>query len=189
VPSIGPSNLLQIRSSKAFPVWRGDLIVGSLATQSLYRLVLEGERVVLSEAIPVHRRVRDLLELPNGTLMLWTDEASIVTIEPSAGASGAALFDASCAGCHQFVDGITHRIGPDLRGIFMRDVATAQSYDDYSPALRRFGGHWTDERLDRFLRNPHEAVPGTTMAFPGIADAEQRKLIADYLHSGAAKST
>ena len=33
----------------------------------------------------------------------------------------------------------------------------------YSKAMKKFGGKWTRERLDKFLENPTAFVPGTTM--------------------------
>lgn len=179
-PSIGVSNLIQIRGT-AFPIWSGDLLVGSLAARSLYRVVLDGDRVVLSEPIPLGRRVRDLLELPDGRIVVWTDDGAVITVEPASGRDGAALFSAMCMGCHQAVDGISHRIGPDLYGIAGRRIASAPGYDEYSAALRAHPGRWTREHLDQFLRNPQAFAPGTTMAFGGIPGDEERKALIDYL--------
>lgn len=179
-PSIGVSNLVQITGA-ALPIWRGDLVVGSLATHSLYRLVLDGDRVILSEPIELKHRVRDVLELSDGRLLVWTDEAALMVIEPTGVTGGAASFASLCLGCHQTVDGITHRIGPDLLGVVGRRIADAPQFDEYSPALRAHRGRWTRDRLDAFLRDPQAFAPGTTMAFPGVADDIQRAELIDYL--------
>jgi cytochrome c len=76
---------------------------------------------------------------------------------------------------------MSHRLGPDLMGIVGRGVARAQGYDQYSPAMSALSGVWAAERLDQFLRQPQTSVPGTSMAFPGIPDAEHRKAIIEYL--------
>jgi aldose sugar dehydrogenase len=188
VPSIGISNLIGMRGDK-FPIWKGDLMIGSLATRSLYRVVLDGERVVVVEPIPIGGRIRDLLELNDGRLLLWTDEAALITLEPASGMSGAMQFSTLCSGCHQSVDGISHRIGPDLYRIVNRKVASAPGYDEYSQALQQFGGVWTKERLDQFLRDPQSATPGTTMAFDGLQDDAARAALIDYLDTLVIEAT
>lgn len=180
VPSIGVSNLIQIRGEK-FPIWRGDFIVGSLATRSLYRLALNDDRVLLSEPIDIKHRVRDVLELEDGRLLVWTDDTALLLIEPAQATAGAATFASLCLGCHQTVDGITHRIGPDLFGVVDRGIADAPGYGEYSAALRAHPGRWTRAHLDTFLRDPQAFAPGTTMAFPGIPDADKRAALIDYL--------
>jgi len=180
VPSIGVSNLIMIEGDR-LGTWKGDLVVGSLATRSLYRLTLDGDRVVLNEPISIGRRVRDLLEMDDGRLLLWTDDAALVTVEPASGMTGAAQFGALCSGCHRIYDGLGHLIGPDLYAVVGRKVAGAEGYDEYSSALRKFGGVWTRERLDAFLRNPQAAVPGTSMAFPGVPDDKLRAALIEHI--------
>lgn len=179
-PSVGISNLIGIERD-LFPVWRGDLIAGSLATRSLYRLVVEGDRVVLAEPLPIGKRVRDLIELDDGRLLVWTDDAALVTVEPAQGSSGAILFSTLCTGCHVARDGISHGVGPDLYGIVGRPVASAAGFDAYSDALKELGGEWTRERLDAYLRDPQATAPGTTMAFAGIRDDAERAAVLEHL--------
>ena len=40
---------------------------------------------------------------------------------------------------------------------------------------------WDKATLDAFLANPQKVVPGTMMAFGGIANADQRKEVVGYL--------
>ena len=47
--------------------------------------------------------------------------------------------------------------------------------------MTRYGGRWTEERLDRFIADPRGTIPGTTMAFDGIDDAGERKRIIEFL--------
>jgi cytochrome c2 len=179
-PGIGVSNLLQIRRER-FAIWRGDLMIGSLGAQSLFRVVLDGDRAVVIEPIPVHKRVRDVLELDDGRLLLWTDEAALLTIEPVLESGAALQFATSCSGCHRINDGFSHRLGPDLYGLLDRGVARAEHYDAYTPALEMLGGDWDEERLSDFLHDPQAVAPGTSMAFAGIADDRQRAELVDYL--------
>ncbi len=85
LPGVGISNLVQIQRSERFPVWRGDLLIGTLATRGLIRVVLDGDRAVVTEPIPLQHRVRDLSELDDGRLLVWTDEGALLTIEPVRG--------------------------------------------------------------------------------------------------------
>jgi glucose/arabinose dehydrogenase len=182
VPSIGVSNLIMIEHD-LLGTWKGNLIVGSLAARSLYRLTLEGDHVVVNETIRIGRRVRDLLEMDDGRLLLWTDDAALVTLEPASGMSGAVQFGVLCSGCHQITDGLGHRIGPDLYRVLGRRVGGAEGYDDYSPALRKLGGMWTRARLDAFLSDPQAAAPGTSMAFPGLPDDKLRAALIDHIEA------
>jgi cytochrome c2 len=176
IPSIGVSNLIQLRGS-AFPAWQGDLMVGSLSGlgngQSLYRIRMLDGRVVFAERIVTGKLVRDLVELADGRLLLWEGLTTLQLVEP------AAHVFAPCAACHA-VRYNNHGVGPDLMGILGARVARWQDFA-YSDALESFGGRWTTQRLDAFLRDPVGTVPGTKMEIPGIADPAQRAAIIEYL--------
>jgi aldose sugar dehydrogenase len=180
LPGIGISNLVQLQRER-FPIWRGDLLIGTLGSRGLIRVVLDGDRAVVTEPIAMEKRVRDLIELDDGRLLLWTDEGALLTIEPASGADAALQFATVCSGCHRISDGLSHRMGPDLYKLLDRDVASAENFGAYTPALKKFGGTWDRERLDRFLRDPQAMVPGTSMIFPGIADDRQRAAMVDYV--------
>ena len=84
-----------------------------------------------------------------------------------------------CRACHSIDEGAAHTIGPNLWGVVGRRVATAEGYDRYTPAMTSFGGIWSPERLDRYLRQPMAEIDGTAMVFPGIpSDADRADLIA-----------
>jgi glucose/arabinose dehydrogenase len=53
--------------------WRGDALVGGLTAQGLIRLTLKDGRIQNEERIDLQRRVRDVMEAPDGTLLLLTD--------------------------------------------------------------------------------------------------------------------
>ncbi|HKU16846.1 MAG TPA: PQQ-dependent sugar dehydrogenase [Steroidobacteraceae bacterium] len=180
LPGIGVSNLVQIQRDR-FPVWRGDLLIGSLGARTLFRVVLDGNRAVLAEPIALEQRVRDILELDDGRLLLWTDEGALVTVEPASGSDAAVEFATGCSGCHRINDGRSHRMGPDLYGLMDREIASAENFAVYTPALQGLGGTWSEERLDAFLRDPQAVAPGTSMVFPGVADDRQRARIVDYV--------
>ena len=93
---------------------------------------------------------------------------------------GQALFRV-CRACHGIEEGTVQALGPNLRGVLGRPVASAEGYGRYSPAMASFGGTWTVERLDRYLHRPAAEVAGTSMVFPGIADAGERADIIVWL--------
>ena len=87
-----------------------------------------------------------------------------------------------CSACHAIDAGAAHGVGPSLRAVLGRPVAAAEGYDRYSPAMRSYGGTWTPERLDRYLRQPAIEVEGTAMVFPGIPDADDRADLIAWLN-------
>lgn len=84
-----------------------------------------------------------------------------------------------CAACHGTKPG-EQRMGPSLAGIAGRKAGTVPGYA-YSPAMAQAGFKWDDQRLSAFLAQPRSVVPGTKMAFRGVADAAQRQAIIAYL--------
>lgn len=62
------------------PQWRGSLFVGALAGQALWRLTLEGNRVVAQERLlaDLAQRIRDVREGPDGALYLLTDSGRLL---------------------------------------------------------------------------------------------------------------
>jgi monoamine oxidase len=86
----------------------------------------------------------------------------------------------ACGVCHPSDASGAHGVGPNLRGVVDREVASAPGYA-YSEALRTRRGRWTPAELDAFLAGPAERVPGTAMAFPGIADPAERAALIEAL--------
>lgn len=58
-----------------FPAWRGSLFVGGLSRGSLWRMTVQGERVVAAEELFVDQRarIRKVVQSPAGVLYLLTD--------------------------------------------------------------------------------------------------------------------
>ena len=75
--SVAPSGLAFYTGSR-YPEWRGQLFMGTLAGQALWRIQLDGDKVVQREALVIEglkARVRDVREGPDGWLYLLTDSA------------------------------------------------------------------------------------------------------------------
>jgi glucose/arabinose dehydrogenase len=71
-PVISPSGALFYDGS-LFP-WRGHAIVGSLSARGLIRLTLNGNTVASEDRIDLQRRVRDVIQARDGSLLVITDE-------------------------------------------------------------------------------------------------------------------
>jgi cytochrome c len=51
----------------------------------------------------------------------------------------------------------------------------------YSEALKRSEATWNEAAIDKWLANPAQMVPGTTMTFPGIKEGQARQDLVAYL--------
>jgi len=89
VPSIATSGLA-VYTGNAFPGWRGSVLVGGLAGETLVRLTLDGQRVMSEETLVLRRgRVRDVRVSPDGLVYLAIEDrmgqpTGIVRLEPVA---------------------------------------------------------------------------------------------------------
>ncbi|WP_372785770.1 PQQ-dependent sugar dehydrogenase [Phenylobacterium sp.] len=75
-PSIAPSGLT-FYDGKAFPAWKGDVLVGAMSGRQLVRLRMKNGRVVGEEKLLMDRckRVKDVREGPDGLVYVITDES------------------------------------------------------------------------------------------------------------------
>lgn len=73
--STAPSGMV-FYTGRQIPEWTGQLLVGSLAGQTLWRLGLDGDRVVSREAMFQGRfgRIRDVRQGPDGWIYLLSDD-------------------------------------------------------------------------------------------------------------------
>ena len=93
---------------------------------------------------------------------------------------GARQFN-KCAACHKLDDG-ANGTGPHLFGIVGRAVGAADGFR-YSGALDAVGDTWTAETLSAFIENPRGFAPGTSMAFAGLRNPQERADLIAYLDS------
>ena len=82
MPSVAPSQLLVYRGEE-FPGWHGDLLIATMKDESIRRIRLDGNRVVFDERIEIgerdadFRRIRDMVELADGRLLLSFDSGEL----------------------------------------------------------------------------------------------------------------
>src|SRR5437867_13041880 len=76
--------------------------------------------------------------------------------------------------CHSAAPG-EHLTGPSLAHVFNRKAASAEGFMRYSDALKGANLTWNEAVLDKWLANPAQLVPGTSMTFPGIKETQARQ--------------
>ena len=87
-----------------------------------------------------------------------------------------------CAACHAIE---SNRTGPQHCGLFGRRAGTAPGFDTYSKAMRDSKIVWNERSLDVFLQAPTLAVPGTSMGYAGVKDAQERADLIAWLRQAA----
>jgi glucose/arabinose dehydrogenase len=81
-PVIAPGGMV-FYGGALFPDWQGDALIAGLQSEGLVRLKLDGDRVVGEERVLQGLgRVRDVEELPDGSLLVLMDEGTIQRVTP-----------------------------------------------------------------------------------------------------------
>ncbi|NOX93681.1 MAG: c-type cytochrome [Alphaproteobacteria bacterium] len=88
---------------------------------------------------------------------------------------------ALCKSCHTFEEGGANGAGPNLWNIVGRQVASVSGFN-YTSALQEAGGVWSYDRLDAYLKNSQDYIPGTAMTQRFARDNQRADFLA-YLSS------
>ena len=94
---------------------------------------------------------------------------------------GAQVFQA-CAACHSVKPG-EQMTGPSLADAWNRKAGAVLGFLRYSDALKHTNVVWTDSALDKWLSDPAQLVPGTSMTFPGLKESKDRQDVIAYLRA------
>ena len=87
-----------------------------------------------------------------------------------------------CLSCHTFGNGGKASTGPNLWDVVGAERAGKPGFN-YSDAMTAFGGAWSLESLDAYLRKPGKYIKGTRMAFAGIRKADDRANLIAYMRA------
>ena len=93
---------------------------------------------------------------------------------------GAKVFK-KCSNCHVPNEGGANKIGPALWNIVNKDIGGADF--SYSNAMASYGGKWSYDELNGFLKNPKKYIEGTKMSFAGLKKETDRANVILYLRS------
>ena len=97
-------------------------------------------------------------------------------------ASGQLIFSNACRTCHTTREG-DNRLGPNLYKIVGRKAGSLQNYG-YSSAMKGADFAWDEAKLNRFIADPEQVVPGNNMKpFSGLASADDRAKVVGLLQS------
>lgn len=206
-PAIGPSNIVEIDPAE-FPLWKSDLVLGSLRGSTLFHLRVEGDRVRYVEALFSRdgTRFRDVTALNggfatltnDGTLMIFrnaeTHTAEPRTVTVTGFGSLSTAYDEEVPPAHLtpaergkdlFAVNCSHchspgtDIGPGPPlGGIVGRPVGAAKGFGYSPALANYQGVWTEDLLISFLTDPQSHFKGTVMPQPTMDWLEYPHIVA-----------
>ena len=115
-------------------------------------------------------------------LMLLSTSSVPQTLLPGDPSLGQLLFNNACRTCHTTNKG-DNRLGPNLYKIVGRKAGSLPNYS-YSSAMKSADFVWNEAKLDRFIANPDEIVPGNNMKpYGGLVSASDRAIIVAFLLS------
>jgi cytochrome c len=125
-------------------------------------------------------RARDAIGLGLLVAILFVTMADAqMTLPAAKPPDGATLFKQQCATCHTSNETDPVRQGPSLFKIIGRHAGSVEGFK-YSAAFANADFAWDEARIDAWITNPQELIPGAMMAYRQ-ARPEVRAAIIAYL--------
>jgi cytochrome c len=114
-----------------------------------------------------------------GAVVLVTMASAQIPLPAAKPPDGPTLFKQQCGTCHTSNETDPVRQGPSLFNIVGRRAGTADGFK-YSSGFARADFVWDEARIDAWITNPQEIIPGAVMAYRQ-ARPEVRAAIIAYL--------
>jgi cytochrome c len=114
-----------------------------------------------------------------GAVVVVTMASAQIPLPAAKPPDGATLFKQQCGTCHTSNETDPVRQGPSLFNIVGRRAGTADGFK-YSSGFARADFVWDEARIDAWITNPQEMIPGAVMAYRQ-ARPEVRAAIIAYL--------
>ena len=96
-------------------------------------------------------------------------------------AKGQQIFN-KCMACHNADKGGANQMGPNLWAVIGLPIAEDRNGFAFSDALKKVGGNWDWDKLNKWLTSPRAFAPGTKMTFAGLGDPQERADVIAFLN-------
>jgi len=114
-------------------------------------------------------------------MRVWMMAAASLALAPMSGAmaqdadAGARVYNNQCRACHTINQGGRNGVGPNLHGVWDRAAGAVEGFRYSAPmrAKATEGLVWNADNMRAFLTDPRAVVPGGSMSFAGIRNAQQ----------------
>jgi len=93
---------------------------------------------------------------------------------------GKQAFQGRCSACHTLADDSGDIAGPNLWGVFERQVGTKAGFT-YSDTLLKAAFQWSPDRLDAWLADPKGYLPGNIMGIPEAVPVADRVNLISFM--------
>ena len=142
----------------------------------------EAENIVETRAVTESSSTETEAPAPAEAVEVAASEAFAALPEPYKSADynrGKRTFKL-CQSCHTLADGGPNLVGPNLYGVFGRQIGAVEGFT-YSKAVQDSDIVWTPEILAEWLESPRNFLPGNKMSFAGVRKPEDRTAVIAYI--------